>query len=268
MKSRLKSSRVLQLCFAAFALLGALAGSTAHAADWGSVKGRFVYKGKPKNEKIQVNKDTEFCSQHNPVVETVTVGDDGGLENVFVYLDVARGKKVAIAPSYKTEGLEPKVLDNKFCRFEPHAMTVWTAEPFEIHNDDSIGHNTNGQMLAVNTKFNETVPQGTPIKKQFTKSEPRPATISCSIHPWMNAVILIRDNPYMAVSGKDGSFEIKDLPAGASDFTIWHEAKGYLKDLKVGGDKADRKGQVKLKIPAGEVLDLGDIEVTPDMLGQ
>jgi hypothetical protein len=264
MNLRQISRRVLLLGVAVLAL----AGSAVHAADWGSVKGRFVYKGTPKNEKIQVNKDTEYCSQHNPIVETVTVGDDGGLENVFVYLVVPRGKKATISPSYKTEGLEPKVLDNHFCRFEPHGMTVWTAEPFEIHNDDPIGHNTNGQNIAVNTKFNETVAQGTPIKKQFTKNEPTPTVITCSIHPWMNAVILIRDNPYMAVSGKDGSFEIKDLPAGPNDFTLWHEARGYLKELKVGSDKADRKGQVKVKIPAGDVLDLGDIEVTPDNLGQ
>ena len=187
---------------------------------------------------------------------------------MFVYLYVARGKTVDIHPDYTAADLEPKVLDNKGCRFEPHAMTVWTAEPFEIHNSDPIGHNTNGQLLTVNTRFNDTVPNDAPLKKKFTKSEPRPAMITCSIHPWMNAVILIRDNPYMAVSGEDGTFEIKNIPAGKQEFVFWHEAHGFMRDLPVGGDEADRKGQVKLTVPAGETLDLGDIDVAPEMLGQ
>jgi hypothetical protein len=248
--------------------LAAFAAGAAQAAEWGSIKGKFVYKGDAKEEQVAVNKDVEYCGEHNPVVETVTVGEDGGLANVFIYLYVARGKKVDIAPSYKTDGLEPKVIDNHFCRFEPHALTVWTAEPFEIRNSDTIGHNTNGQLLAVNTKFNETVPQGTPIKKKFTKSEPRPAMVTCNIHPWMNAAVLIRDNPYMAVSGADGTFEIKDLPAGEHEFILWHEARGFIRDLKLGGDKVDRTGKVELKVAADDVLDLGDIEVTAVLLGQ
>lgn len=264
MSHRAISRILLTASFAA----GVLCSGALQAADWGTIKGKFVYKGEAKEEKVVVNKDVEYCGEHNPVVETVVAGDDGGLANVFVYLYVARGKKVDVAPSYKTDGLEPKVIDNHFCRFEPHALTVWTEEPFEIRNSDTIGHNTNGQLLAVNTKFNETVPQGTPIKKKFTKSEPRPAMVTCNIHPWMNAAILIRDNPYMAVSGADGTFEIKDLPAGDNEFILWHEARGFIRDLKVGKDKADRKGQVKLKVPAGDVLDLGDIEVTAALLGQ
>ncbi len=266
MNARLTTRRTMT-CSLALTLL-MVAASAASAAEWGSIKGRLVYKGDVKVEPIQVTKDVEYCSQHMPVVQTVVIGKDGGLQNVFVYLYVALGKKVEISPSYATEGLEPKVLDNKGCTFHPHAMTVWTAEPFEIHNSDPIGHNTNAQMLARNAKFNETVPQGTPIKKTFSKSEPRPAMISCSIHPWMNAYILIRENPYMAVTGEDGSFEIKDLPAGPQEFAFWHEARGNLRDVSIGGKKADRKGQVKLTIPAGEVLDLGEIEITPALLGQ
>jgi hypothetical protein len=161
------------------------------------------------------------------------------------------------------------VLDNKGCRFEPHAMTLWTAEKLEIHNSDQgIGHNTNGQKLVANPKFNEQVTGGQPIVKQFSKSEPIPTEVACNVHPWMSAVVLIRDNPYMAVSGSDGSFEIKNVPVGSQAFVFWHEAKGNLRDLPVGKAKADRKGQVKLDVKAGETLDLGDITVTPAILGQ
>lgn len=245
-----------------------LASTTAGAADWGTVKGKFVFKGDVNAEKIVPNKDTEYCSEHPLVDETIVVGDGGELANVFVFLNAGRGKKVDIHPDFKASA-EPKVLDNKFCRFEPHAMTLWTADKLEIRNsDEGIGHNTNASMLFANPKFNEQVTGGAPIIKEFSKSESYPSKVACNVHPWMNAYVLIRDNPYMATSAADGTFEIKNVPAGKHDFAFWHEAKGNLKDLKVGKEKADRKGQLEINVPAGETVDLGVIEITPAMLGK
>ncbi len=242
--------------------------ATASAAEYGTIKGRFVYEGKPKVEPITPSKDADYCGKHDLKTETVSVSDQGELQNVFVYLYTARGEKVDIHPDIKPP-TEPQVLDNEGCRFEPHAMTLWTEQPLEIRNsDEGIGHNTNGQKLVANPKFNEQVTNGNPITKKFEKSEPIPTEVACNVHPWMKAVVLIRDNPYMAVSGKDGSFEIKDVPAGKQSFVFWHEAKGNLRDLKVGKDKADRKGQVELEVPAGETLDLGDVTVPPAILGK
>jgi hypothetical protein len=38
--------------------------------------------------------------------------------------------------------------------------------------------------------------------------------------------------------------------------------------LPVGKEKADRKGQVTVTVPAGGEIDLGEIVVTPAILGQ
>jgi hypothetical protein len=241
----------------------------APGADWGSVKGHFTYKGQDKNQPIVPNKDVEFCSKHKLEVETLEVSDKGDLQNAFVFLYVPTGKKVEINPEYKAEKPDPQILDNKGCRFEPHAMVLWNVHPLEIHNSDTgIGHNTNGQKLVANPKFNEQVSNDNPIIKKFDKPEPIPTEIACNVHPWMNAVVLIKDHPYMAVSDKDGNFEIKNVPAGKQSFAFWHESKGFMRDLKVGSAKADRKGQVTLDIKPGQTLDLGDITVTPAILGK
>lgn len=243
--------------------------SVASAAEWGTIKGKFVYQGKYDNKPLTLTKDPEFCGKHNPVDEKIVLGKDGGLQNAFVYLYVAPGKKVEIHPDYKATDLKPKVLDNKGCRFEPHAMTLWTAQPLEIHNSDAgIGHNTNANTLRANRSFNDAVSNDSPLVKNFTKSESVPSPVACSIHPWMTATILIRDNPYMAVSGEDGTFEIKNVPAGKQEFTLWHEAKGYMKDVKAGDGKTNRKGELKVTIPDGGTLDLGEIKVAPETLGQ
>ena len=43
----------------------------------------------------------------------------------------------------------------------------------------------------------------------------------------MSGWVIARDNPYVAVSKADGTFEIKDLPAGELEFLAWHERPGY-----------------------------------------
>lgn len=244
--------------------------ASATGADWGSLKGRLVFDGSPGDPaKINVNKDVEFCSKHNLVDETVDVGEKGGLTNVFIYLYIKKGKTVAVHPDLEKVGKEPIVLDNKGCRFEPHVLIVRTGQPLEIRNsDEGIGHNTNAQTLLRNPKFNEQVSNDSPIKKVFEKTEPYPAEVACNVHPWMKSFLLIRDNPYMAATGEDGSFEIKNLPAGKHEFIFWHEGKGNIRSLAVGGTKTSRKGRAKLEISAGETLDLGEVKVSAKVLGK
>ena len=44
----------------------------------------------------------------------------------------------------------------------------------------------------------------------------------------MSARLVVRPNPYFAVSDAKGNFEIKDLPAGELEFQVWHEHCGYV----------------------------------------
>ena len=250
-------------------LLTLLACSSVSAAEWGTLKGRIVIDGKlPEPQAINVNKDVEFCGKHDLKVETVTTGEKGALQNAFVYLYLKRNKTVPIHPDLEKVGEEPVILDNKGCRFEPHVLTLRLGQTLEIKNsDEGIGHNTKADLLK-NPPFNETVSSGASIKKKFDKVEAYPATVSCSIHPWMTSHLLIRDNPYMAVSGEDGSFEIKNIPAGKHEFIFWHESVGNMKKVSLGsGGKTDRKGRAKLEIPAGGVLDLGEIKLKPAAVG-
>lgn len=247
----------------------ALAALPAGAAEWGTIKGKFVYEGKPVNAPLALTQDAAFCGEHKPLDERVVVGEKGGLQNVFVYL--ADDGKVAVHEDYNSEKGKTVKLDNKGCRFEPHALTLWTEQKLEVSNSDpGIAHNTNATKLFANRgkAFNTTIANDKPLEAQFDKSEKYPVSFVCNVHPWMSAIVLVRDNPYMVVSGEDGSFEIKNVPAGEQTFVFWHEAKGNLRDLKVGKEKASRKGEVKLKVPAGETLDLGEIKVAPDILGQ
>ncbi len=238
------------------------------AQEWGTLTGRLVLDGKVGDPAaINVSKDPEYCGQHNLVFETVVIGKEGGLTNAFVYLYLKRGKTAPVHPDLEAIPTEPAVLDNKGCRFEPHALLVRTGQKLRVQSSDPIGHNTKLDLLR-NIGFNENVPMDNPLIKTFDKSESFPMSVVCNIHPWMKAHILIRDNPYMAITGEDGSFEIKNIPAGGHEFIFWHESAGNLKNVSLGSSgKTSRKGRAKLKISAGGTFELGDIKITPANLG-
>jgi len=139
-------------------LFVALDAASAVAADWGTLKGRFVLDGDVgPAAKIKANKDPEYCGKQNLVDQSIVVGDGGELANVFVYLYLKRGKSVEIHPDLKAVGSEPVVFDNKGCRFEPHATVLRTGQTLQVHNSDPVAHNTNFTPTK-NPGFNQIVP--------------------------------------------------------------------------------------------------------------
>src|SRR5690349_7987246 len=94
-------------------LVVALVANTSSAAEWGSLKGRFVVDGTPpKLLPINVNKDEAYCGPKNPMNETVVTGKNNALVNVVVYLRAPLGKKVEVNPDYEADLKKPAVLDN------------------------------------------------------------------------------------------------------------------------------------------------------------
>jgi hypothetical protein len=68
----------------------------------------------------------------------------------------------------------------------------------------------------------------------------------------MKGRIGVFDHPYFAVTGTDGKFEIKNVPAGEVIIKIKHE-----RWLHQGGTFAGQK----VMVPAAGTLDLGKIKV-------
>jgi hypothetical protein len=44
----------------------------------------------------------------------------------------------------------------------------------------------------------------------------------------MKGFWVVVDHPYATVTAADGTFEIKNLPAGEHEFIVWQEAAGYI----------------------------------------
>jgi hypothetical protein len=237
--------------------------AAARAAEWGTLTGKFVYDGKaPTPAKIEPTKDPEVCGKHPLVDEGLLVDPSGGLANVVV---MCKTKNVPVNPEYDKTAADDVVLDNKNCRFEPHVGVIRTSQSLLLKNSDPTGHNSNVTPLT-NAGLNPVLAAGgEPVKHAFQTEEGLPVKVGCNIHPWMGAWLVVRKDPYAAVSDPSGKFTIKDLPAGTElEFALWQEKSGYLKNVSYKGGKADGKGRFKIKLKPGE-NDLGDIKVSPSL---
>jgi plastocyanin len=247
MKTRLFRLLAIPAC------LGAL--TVARGDEWGTIKGRFVLKGDaPAAAALTADKDVDVCGKHKLFAEELVVGADKGIANVVVFV---RDKGVKVNPDLAAAAKEKVVLDNKDCRFAPHVAFVQTGQELVIKNSDTVGHNSNVATVK-NPPSNNLIPAGGEAPLKFASDEAVPAQVTCNIHPWMKAWVVVRPNPYGAVSKADGSFEIKGVPAGDVELQFWHEKAGYLGEMTVGGKgKTDKKGRLKVKVESAGT-DLGE----------
>ncbi len=188
----------------------------------GTVTGKVNFTGTaPVNEKISMNADPVCSSLHaTPVfTETVLANDNKTLKNVFVYVKEGLEGKTFPTPS------TPVTIDQKGCQYIPHVFGIQVNQTLEIVNSDSTLHNIHA-LPEKNKQFNLGMPlQGMKLNKKFDTPEVM-AKFKCDVHPWMNAYVGVLPHPYFSVTGTDGTFEIKDLPAGEYTVEAWHEKYG------------------------------------------
>ncbi len=240
------------------------------AEGWGSLRGRFVFVGpRPEPKELQITSDVEYCSMHRPQDESLLVNAEGsGLANVVVALFRTRTEPAPrIHPSYAETAAAKVSLDNQKCRFRPHLLAMRTSQILEVLNTDDVAHNTKIDSLS-NPASNPTLPAGGRLELKFSLEERSPVRVSCSIHPWMAAWLIVRDDPYVAVTDAQGTFAIANVPAGKRTFQVWHERARYVTTVQQNGAPAQwNRGLFVADIKNGETTDIGEIRVDRSLFG-
>lgn len=210
----------------------AAAPSGVTVAGYGTFKGRIVLSGAaptlpPLLAKGAPTKDA-VCAA-NEIPDDSIVSADGGLGNVFVYLKKVPGGEVPAPPA------DPMTVDQKGCRFLPHAAVVRVKQPIVFTNSDPVAHNTAFSPPGSNS-FNQTIVANDTKGVPYTYERPEavPVRAKCDFHAWMGSYHLPLTHPWAAVTKPDGTFEITGVPGAPCEFVIWHEKAGYInRGLKV-----------------------------------
>jgi len=189
----------------------------------GSIKGTVVAKGKmPGNSIIRMGVDPK-CAQMNEgtrVLQQVFAATIANhLGNVFV-------RVIGSFPSTPVPK-EPVVIDQRKCVYAPRMVGMRLGQTLQFRNDDQLLHNVHSSSAHENS-FNVAQPIAGMVYSFTPKSEEVMVKIGCDVHRWMTAYVGVVTNPYFAVSGADGSFEIPNVPPGKYTLEAWHEQLGTL----------------------------------------
>jgi plastocyanin len=202
------------------------AGAGPYSGPTGTVSGVISFTGTPPAPKKIDTAADPVCGQANPNLTTEdTVVKDGKLANVFVYIQestgaVEGGKKLTdYTWATPTTAVQ---LDQNGCHYRPHILGVQTNQKINITNSDHTQHNIHWTPKQ-NPEWNQSQPNGAPpIEKSFNRAEVL-VPVKCNQHPWMRAYIGVMRTPFFSVSGENGAFEIKNVPAGKYTVIAWRE---------------------------------------------
>jgi plastocyanin len=179
--------------------------------DGGSLEGKVVFQGTvPSPRKVIPTQDQQVCG--GPRDEPrIILGPDNTVQGAIVYLKGVEKGKALEKPK------KPPVIDNTKCKFEPELQVVPVGTEILILNSDPVLHNTHGYLITDSrrgrTVFNQALPQKGQQVKTVLKL-PGIVDVACDVHGWMQGWILVAENPYHAITEKNGTFAIKDIPPG------------------------------------------------------
>ncbi len=134
-------------------------------------------------------------------------------------------------------------VDQKNFQFVPETSAIQAGDRVRFLNSDDHAHN----VRSANPKhpFNVTMPVAGEHTETFKVATGirDPYLIDCIFHSAMKAWVFVFDHPWFAVTGEDGSFELKSVPPGEYRLEVVHPA-------------ANLRHRESIRVVAGEVTEI------------
>lgn len=197
---------------------------------------------KPKGYNLVTLPDAVYCGRISTgtgwrLLQPFVIGPNGGFKNVVIYLEeIRKGKPFEYAPP-RIEAVD--------CKFEPYITIVRDRHDINVVNMDPVFHDIQGyetSKLGARVLFNVPLPMSKNLRKKDlmagkdVKNRDGPVltqhikmgkkrnlfVMQCGFHAYMESWGFAVKNPYYALSAKDGSYSIADIPPGTYKVQIWH----------------------------------------------
>jgi Polysaccharide lyase family 4, domain II len=163
---------------------------------------------------------------------------------VVVWLtDIRSGKALPLERRFE--------LANEDCVLNPRIQAVFAPATLNVASEDVALHRNRfinvgtGQVEAI-APFNDNG-EVVPFDKLLDKTEQ--LEITCEVHPWAKAWILVFDHPYFATTAKTGTFAIDDIPPGTYHVKAWHPLLGIAEQSVTIA--AGQPATIAMKLAAG-----------------
>lgn len=235
----MKVKRLYTAIAGTFLTIGLIVGSSStvksyayteiEVTDGGNITGTVALEGDiPPVKMLNVDSDTRLCVHTHgktPSQALIVSKDTNGIKNVVVSIEnIEKGKKLNHSGSNV-------VFDQKDCEFIPHILVIPAGTKVDILNSDDVLHNVHTYAIK-NSPINIAVLYGSRVCKKFMF--PEIMRVKCDVHKWMSAYIIVKDNPYFAVTDENGNFKIDTVPAGTYKLQAWQETlENQVKDITV-----------------------------------
>jgi hypothetical protein len=216
----LQTMKLNHRCLAVTALFASLQMLSA-----GDITGKITLKGTPPPEKDLPIAADPYCGKAHPTKKTrlYIVGPGGELADTFVYIKSGLTGKNFPAPD------KPLLIDQVGCEYNPYVTGAMVNQKILVRNSDPVLHNVNVQPAAAGNASkasnNAQMPKSKDLEYSFPSPEPF-IKFMCNVHPWMFSYVTILDHPFFAVSGKEGTFKIANVPPGKYTVEVKHRKAG------------------------------------------
>ncbi len=214
----------------------------------GSVSGTVKLDGAaPAPKKINMAAEPSCAAQHpTPATDQdVVAGSGGALGNVVVYVKDGLGNRTFATPKGAI------TIDQKGCMYIPHVVALQTGQTLDVVNSDKTTHNIH-PVPKNNREWNKSQPPGAPNIEEVFGREEVVIPVKCNVHPWMKSYIAVFKHPYFQVTKTNGSFELKNLPAGTYTIEAWHEKYGTTSQTVTLAAKESKTVSFVFKAASGD----------------
>jgi len=214
--------------------------------DTATVKGGVKVEGTiPAPARINMSADVACARLHTTAAlsEEIVADKSGDLQNVVVYVADGLGDRTFDVPT------ESATLQQKGCVYEPHVLALRANQKLQVINGDACMHNIHPSP-ANNREWNKAQNGGSTLEATFAREEVG-IPLKCNVHPWMRSYLAVFKHPFFAVTGKDGSFDLSNLPPGTYTISAWQEKLGTVSQKITVGSNETKTLQFVFKSKAG-----------------